>query len=148
MQIIGENYIILIMNNYDDFEMIELPANRGDSSLPAKDQVNKSQNVATSKIVSDNLPKIIDLASSIVEIEKMKVASEAVLAKMREDRLSLLAEAEAYAKKKNADTSDIVARFTLVRDMMRDFYAANTGSMTSEDFQKVISSIIEQMGKK
>ena len=139
------------MNNYDDFEMSELPANRGDSSLPAKDQVNKSQksqNVATSKIVSDNLPKIIDLASSIVEIEKMKVASEAVLAKMREDRLSLLAEAEAYAKKKNADTSDIVARFTLVRDMMRDFYAANTGSMTSEDFQKVISSIIEQMGKK
>lgn len=148
MQISGENYIILIMNNYDDFEMIELPANRGDSSLPGKDQVNKSQNVATSKIVSDNLPKIIDLASSIVEIEKMKVASEAVLAKMREDRLSLLAEAEAYAQKKNADTSDIVARFTLVRDMMRDFYAANTGSMTSEDFQKVISSIIEQMGKK
>lgn len=88
------------MNNYDDFEMIELPASRGDSSLPAKDQVNKSQNVATSKIVSDNLPKIIDLASSIVEIEKMKVASEAVLAKMREDRLSLLAEAEAYAKKR------------------------------------------------
>lgn len=135
------------MNNYDDFEMIELPVNRGNSNLPAKGQVDKSQGVATSIIVNDNLPKIIDLASSIVEIEKMKVASEAVLAKMREDREMLIAEAEAYAKKKNADTSDIVARFTLVRDMMRDFYAANTGSMTSEDFQKVITSIIEQMGK-
>lgn len=138
------------MNKYDEFEMIELPSNQGISNLSTntdKGQDDKQKGVAKSQIVSDNLPKIIDLASSILEIEKMKVASEAVLSKMREDRLSLMAEAEAYAKKKNADTSDIVARFTLVRDMMRDFYAANTGSMTSEDFQKVISSIIEQMGK-
>lgn len=139
------------MNDFDDFELIELPSYVESSNLPTSyntSNEDKPKGVATSKIMSDNLPKILDLASSIIEVEKMKVASEAVLAKMREDRLSLLAEAEAYAKKKNADTSDIVARFTLVRDMMRDFYAANTGSMTSEDFQKVISSIIEQMGKK
>ena len=139
------------MNNYDDFEMIELPAKQADSSIAktaSNSPMKNSKRDTALNVLNDNLPRMIDLASNIVEIQKMKVASEAVLAKMKEDRLSLIAEAEAYAKKKNADTSDIVARFTLVRDMMRDFYAANTGSMTSEDFQKVITSIIEQMGKK
>ena len=139
------------MNNYDDFEVIELPAKQADSSIAktvSNSPMKNSKRDTALNVLNDNLPRMIDLASNIVEIQKMKVASEAVLAKMKEDRLSLIAEAEAYAKKKNADTSDIVARFTLVRDMMRDFYAANTGSMTSEDFQKVITSIIEQMGKK
>lgn len=41
--------------------------------------------------------------------------SEAVLAEMREDRLSLLAEADAYGKKRNADTADIVVYFGVVK---------------------------------
>lgn len=136
------------MTDFSKFEMAELPAKPADSNLPQKKDKEKGDgSVATSKIFSDNMPRILDLAGSIVEIEKMKVASAAVLDKMKEDRLRLLAEAEAYAKRKNADTSDVVARFTLVRDMMRDFYSANTGSMNSEDFCRVITSIIDQMGK-
>lgn len=138
------------MDDFSDFEMVELPSSPKplEVSSPKTPAGNFNGKIPTSKIVGDNFPKILELAGGILEIKKMKVASDALLAKMDKDRLALLAEAEVYAKKKNADTADIVARFTLVRDMMRDFYAANTGSMTSEDFQKVISSIIEQMGKK
>ena len=138
------------MDDFSDFELVEVPSSQSslEVSSPKVPAGNSNGKVPASKIIGDNFPKILELAGGIVEIKKMKVASEATLAKMDKDRLALLAEAEAYAKKKNADTADIVARFTLVRDMMRDFYAANTGSMTSEDFQKVISSIIEQMGKK
>lgn len=138
------------MLDFSDFEMRDLPAPKPDSDKTPMQTPTGLPNEKTqsSNVIADNFPKILDLAGDLLEIKKMKVASEAVLAKQREDRLSLLAEAEAYAKKKNADTADIVGRFTLVRDMMRDFYAANTGTMTSEDFQKVITSIIEQMGKK
>ncbi|MDE7419978.1 MAG: hypothetical protein K2N35_07195 [Muribaculaceae bacterium] len=138
------------MLDFSDFEMTDLPASKPDSEITPMQSPTGQPNESTpsSNVIADNFPKILDLAGEVLEIKKMKVASEAILAKQREDRLSLIAEAEAYAKKKNADTTDIVGRFTLVRDMMRDFYAANTGTMTSEDFQKVITSIIEQMGKK
>ena len=138
------------MSDFSDFEMMDLPSSRGDYDITRKQRPSALPNEKTqsTNVIADNFPKILELAGNVLEIKKMKVASEAVLAKQREDRLSLIAEAEAYAKKKNADTADIVGRFTLVRDMMRDFYAANTGTMTSEDFQKVITSIIEQMGKR
>lgn len=138
------------MLDFSDFEMTDLPASKPDSDItPMQPPIGQpKENTPSSNVIADNFPKILDLAGGLLEIKRMQVASEAVLAKQKEDRMSLIAEAEAYAKKKNADTADMVGRFTLVRDMMRDFYAANTGTMTSEDFQKVITSIIEQMGKK
>lgn len=143
------------MNDFDDFALNELPSvyNRNSSVSESVAQTyfpNAScrDNNNSSKISQENIGKIIDVANSIVDIKRMKVQSDAVLAKLKEDRLTLLAEAEAYAKKKNADTNDMVQRFALIRDMMKDFYAANTGSMTSEDFRIVITEIVKQMNSK
>ena len=98
--------------------------------------------------VADNFGQILDIASSIVEIEKMKVQSDAVIRQMEETRKNLLAEAEVYATKKNADANSVVQKMQIVRDMMRDFYECNTNAnLSGEDFSRIISSIVSEMGK-
>lgn len=97
--------------------------------------------------VSDNFGNILNLANDIVEIKKMSVQSEAIIAKMKEERAILLAEAEAYAKRKNADTTSIVEKMKVIQAMMKDFYQFNNSNMTSEDFSKVITEIVTQMGR-
>lgn len=97
--------------------------------------------------VRENFGRILDITQSMVDIKRMKVQSDAVLKKMAEDRRMLVAEAEAYAKKKNADTKSVVDRMNVVRLMMKDFYDANSGSITSEDFRIIITETINQMGR-
>ena len=98
--------------------------------------------------IADNFDSILELAISIADIEKMKVQSSAVLAQMREARESLLAEAEAYAKRKDADTRSVVGRMEVIRFMMNDFYLnSGNSNLTSEDFSKIISEIVNQMGR-
>ena len=97
--------------------------------------------------VADNFGNILNLANDIVEIKKMSVQSEAIIAKMKEERAILLAEAEAYAKRKNTDTTSIVEKMKVIQAMMKDFYQFNNSNMTSEDFSKVITEIVTQMGR-
>lgn len=97
--------------------------------------------------VADNFGNILNLANDIVEIKKMSVQSEAIIAKMKEERAILLSEAEAYAKRKNADTTSIVEKMKVIQAMMKDFYQFNNSNMTSEDFSKVITEIVTQMGR-
>lgn len=98
-------------------------------------------------IVSNNFDSIMNLAGSIVEIKKMKVASEACLKKMAEDRKALETEAQAYAIKKRADTSSVVDRMNVIRSMMQDFYAHNQGNLSGDDFCKIITEVVNQMGR-
>lgn len=99
-------------------------------------------------IAQDAIPRIIDLANSYMEIQKIQATSEAEIARMQETRKQLLAEAEAYVVRKQADTQSVVEqmeqnRLTLekVRLLLQDFYAHNDGKMTGEDFCKVITEI-------
>ncbi len=96
---------------------------------------------------AQNFGKILELAGGLVEIKKMKVASDAVLAKMEADRKQLLAEAEAYVEKKNADTKSVVERMNVIRLMMQDFYQQSNQQITGEDFRIIITSIVDQMGR-
>ena len=90
---------------------------------------------------------IFDKEYDIVEIRKMQVASDACLKKMEEDRNRILVEAQAYAERKRADTSSVVERMNLVRAMMLDFYAHNNGSMSGDDFCKIIKEVVNQMSR-
>lgn len=98
-------------------------------------------------ILANNFDNILELAGSIVEIQKMKVASEACLAKMAEDRKRILEEAQAYATKKRADTASVVERMNVIRSMMQDFYAHNQGNLSGDDFCKIITEVVNQMGR-
>ena len=98
-------------------------------------------------MLSNNFENILNLAGSIVEIRKMKVASEACLAKMAEDRKRIIDEAQAYAVKKRADTSSVVDRMNVIRSMMQDFYAHSQGNLSGDDFCKIITEVVNQMGR-
>ncbi len=95
--------------------------------------------------VAENFDKILDLASDIVEIRKMKMQSDAMIAHMQETRKQLLAEAEAYCMKKEKDTKDVVEKMSRVREMMNDFYRQKDAPLTSEDFCTIITEVVNQM---
>lgn len=98
----------------------------------------KEQYVGVDKIagaVADNFPRILSLAEGIAEIKKMQVQSEAVLKQMDKQRENLLAEAEAYVRKKNADTNDVVEKMKVVSDMMNNYYRySGNANISGNDF--------------
>ena len=109
----------------------------------------KEQYVVVDKLagaVADNFPRILSLAEGIAEIKKMQVQSEAVLKQMDKQRENLLAEAEAYVRKKNADTNDVVEKMKIVRDMMNDYYRySGNANISGNDFRMIISDIVNSM---
>ena len=116
-------------------------------STSGKDSAPASSPQTITQAAAQNFGKILDLAGGLLEIKKMKVASEAVLAKMEADRKILLAEAEKYVLMKNADTKSVVDRMNVIRLMMQDFYQQSNQQITSEDFREIITSIVDQMGR-
>ncbi len=119
--------------------------NLDDNTVIIENKGNASDKLLNT--VADNFGNILNLANDIVEIKKMSIQSEAIIAKMKEDRATLVAEAEAYAKRKNADTTSVVEKMKVIQAMMKDFYQFNNSNMTSEDFSKVITEIVTQMGR-
>ncbi|MEN8077558.1 hypothetical protein ABFP60_11400 [Clostridioides difficile] len=120
-------------------------SNLDDNTVIIENKSNASDKLLNT--VADNFGNILNLANDIVEIKKMSVQSEAIISKMKEDRATLVAEAEAYAKRKNADTTSVVEKMKVIQAMMKDFYQFNNSNMTSEDFSKVITEIVTQMGR-
>ena len=133
------------------FEKVEsgrrMPVNTDVMTPTSIDQNTPTKGDKAMDMLSDNFSNILKLAGDIVEIRKMQVASDACLKKMEEDRNRILVEAQAYAERKRADTSSVVERMNLVRAMMLDFYAHNNGSMSGDDFCKIIKEIVNQMSR-
>ncbi len=132
----------------NDFEIV-----KSERKIPAMEHVegeivSSPAGSRVGDVVADNFGQILNIASSIVEIEKKKVQSEAVIEQMAENRKNLLAEAEAYSVKKYADTDSVVRKMQMVRDLMRDFYKYNNNAnLSGEDFSRIISSIVSENGK-
>lgn len=133
------------------FEKVEsgrrMPVNTDVMTPTSIDQNTPTKGDKAMDMLSDNFSNILKLAGDIVEIRKMQVASDACLKKMEEDRNRILVEAQAYAERKRADTSSVVERMNLVRAMMLDFYAHNNGSMSGDDFCKIIKEVVNQMSR-
>ena len=124
-----------------------MPVNTDAMTPTSIDQNTPTKGDKAMDMLSDNFSNILKLAGDIVEIRKMQVASDACLKKMEEDRNRILVEAQAYAERKRADTSSVVERMNLVRAMMLDFYAHNNGSMSGDDFCKIIKEVVNQMSR-
>lgn len=134
------------------FEIIESGSRMPATTTQTTPSTVQNTNVQTKgekamDMLSNNFENILNLAGSIVEIRKMKVASEACLAKMAEDRKRIIDEAQAYAVKKRADTSSVVDRMNVIRSMMQDFYAHSHGNLSGDDFCKIITEVVNQMGR-
>ena len=121
----------------DRFEMTEFPKK---DAVP----INDNGNNRLTNALADNMGNIISLAKDIVDIQRMRVQSQALLDKMEKDKEMLLAEAEAYVKKKNAETSQIIGKMQIAREMLKDFYnQKNTAGVSAEEFSEVIKAIFE-----
>jgi hypothetical protein len=129
------------------FEIIESGSNLPEKPQQTVQTAQQSKEPTAMGILSDNFDTILKLAGDVIEIKKMKVASDACLAKMEQDRKMLLDEAYAYAMKKKADTSSVVERMNVIRLMMQDFYAHSNGNLSGDDFCKIITEVVNQMGK-
>lgn len=134
------------------FEIIESGSRMPATTTQTTPSTVQNTNVQTKgekamDMLSNNFENILNLAGNIVEIRKMKVASEACLAKMAEDRKRIIDEAQAYAVKKRADTSSVVDRMNVIRSMMQDFYAHSQGNLSGDDFCKIITEVVNQMGR-
>ena len=135
----------------DGFEIIEsgsrTPAKTTSNSPAVTGNRNITKGDKAMDMLANNFDNILNLAGSIVEIQKMKVASAACLKKMEEDRKRIIDEAHAYAIKKRADTNSVVDRMNVIRSMMQDFYAHNQGNLSGDDFCKIITEVVNQMGR-
>ncbi len=79
--------------NIEIFSEDQLPAvNNGDRLLGA---------------VADNFSNILSIADKIVNIRALRAQSEARALELSAEREKLLAEAETYARRKNADTDSV-----------------------------------------
>lgn len=137
-----ENYEIVSDNRMEYPQTYDADTNKLSGS---KERTTKENMI---NAVADNFDNILKLASDLAEIRKKQVQSQADLAKMQEERKWLIDEAEAYAMKKNADTKSVIERMTVIRLMMNDFYLnASHSQITSEDFSKIITEIVNQMGR-
>ena len=127
-----------------DFEIVE--SSRG-LPIEKKERHNKDNGNPVLNAVADNFGQIIDLAYDLVEIEKVKVQSAAIVANMEATRKQLIAETDAYVSRKNADTNAIVSKMVVVREMMKDFYQYDGGkNLSSDDFSKIIMETLAKIG--
>jgi hypothetical protein len=116
-------------------------------SKPGNDSSPANSPQTITQAAAQNFGKILELAGGIVEIQRMKVASDAVLAKMEADREQLRAEAEAYVNKMNAATKSAVDRMNVIRLMMQDYNQQSSPNIKSEDFKDIITKTIEELGR-
>lgn len=101
-------------------------------------------------VVSENFESIINLASQYLEIKKTKTETDNQVKLLEQARMQLATEAEVYCLKKQQETNDVVQRMNIIRGMMADFYEAAqkcAQPITSEDFCKIITEIVNQMGR-
>lgn len=129
-----------------ELEYVEAVSVENIPTTPDKNKVPTKGDKMTDAICN-NFGRILDLAGDIASIQKMKTQSESICRQMAEARKNILAEAEAYAQKRKADTSSVVERMNVIRQFMNDFYLHNDGQMTGEDFCKIITEVVNQMGR-
>uniref|UniRef100_UPI003F4B6030 hypothetical protein n=1 Tax=Brachyspira catarrhinii TaxID=2528966 RepID=UPI003F4B6030 len=95
--------------------------------------------------VSDNFDTILQIASDIVSIQKMKAQSEAIIRELDAKGDYLIKEAQAYVAKKEAETNQVIEKMEVIRMMMNDFYKAENPKITGEQFSNIIIQFIDKI---
>ena len=95
--------------------------------------------------VSDNFNTILQIASDIVSIQKMKAQSEAIIRELDAKGDYLIKEAQAYVAKKEAETNQVIEKMEVIRMMMNDFYKAENPKITGEQFSNIIIQFIDKI---
>lgn len=126
---------------YEDVQQVEVTKSNND---PAK-QPSTSQILA--KGVVDNLPQMIELGKEIASIRKIKVMTDGEVKILEKKKQMLLADAEAYAIRKGADTKDAVTKMENTRKTLEMIFRNTDDRLSGEDLANVIKSVMENSPK-
>ncbi len=110
-------------------------------NVPANNGSNPLANAA-----AEHMGDMIKIVSDIVDIQRIKVQTDADIRRMEEARKSLIAEADVYVRKTNADADNAVKRMEAIRNIMNDFYKYGSEKISSDDFCKIITTVINETG--
>lgn len=138
----------MLVNDPNDFELEDIPT----SSAPVP-STSKSPSIISPGVdklagaVADNFGRILDIASSIAELEHMRIQSDIYRNELREKRLLLAEEAKAYIDSRKVEIDGTVDKLNCIRLLMRDYYRYGHYSLSSEDFSKIISNVLDRLGE-
>lgn len=91
----------------------------------------------TRKVV-DSLPKMLDIAQTIVDIKKMQVEVDGKVQLLREQGELLQKEADAFVKKETAYRDSFRERASQVQNILRDLYLNLNHMNNSDEVKKVV----------
>ena len=128
----------------DNFDFEIVPSTRG--GLANKPQQSSVGLDKLASAAADNFGRILDVATTVVEIQKMQAQADACIGMLREQRLMLEQETEAYVKKLNAETDATITKVEVIRRMMHDYYSSGNNKLTGDEFSKIISNVLDHMG--
>jgi len=92
---------------------------------------------------AENFGEIVKVAGQIVEIRKIYADSDARVAEIEAKKETLIAEADNYVKKVEADTNQTLSKAETVRLLLNDFYKNNPGNLSGEEFAGIIKELIK-----
>lgn len=114
-----------------------------DIEFPPSSKVPDTAVNPISKSVSDNFTEILNLAGKVIELKQMKVQSDAVLAQMEAERQRLIAETDAYCRRKESDNARYLGKLDKIRLIMADYNKCGKDAPLSEEaFCSIITQII------
>lgn len=123
-------------------EIVKPNISKNDNIVFNKQNADKLINAA-----ADNFDTILQIASDIVSIQKMKEQSQAIVRELDAKGNYLIKEAQAYVFKKEADTNQTIKKMEVVRLMMKDFYEHAPSNITGDEFSKIIIQFIDKIDK-
>lgn len=125
-----------------DFEIV--PSTRG--GLGNKSHQGSAGHDKLLSAVADNFGRILDIATTVAEIQKMQVQADACIGLLREQRRMLEQETETYVEKLNAETGATINKVEAIRRLMHDYYCSGYTKLSGDEFSKIISDVLNHMG--
>lgn len=130
------------MTDKYDFEIV--PNKRGGLAHNPQQMPVGLDKLATA--TAENFGRILDVATTVLEIQKMQIQADAYIGMLHEQRLMLEQETEDYVKKLNAETDATVNKVEVIRRMMHDYYSSGNTKLSGAEFSKIISDVLDHMG--
>ena len=96
--------------------------------------------------IADNFGRILDVASALAEVERIGAQADAYVKASKADCEKLAQETESYVRKLQAETDAKVDRVEVIRRMMQDYNNAAQKNLSSKEFFRIISKIIDDGG--
>lgn len=130
------------------------------SNLPQKAPsgvITKSSNENNKPVVSngtkmvealaDGFPKILDIVQDIVSIKKIEKETDAYVRKVDAKIKMLETETKAYILQIREQSDKEIKAIDALTDFTTKFLQVNNGQVKSEDFQKIMSDVINKVIK-